>query len=228
MIRENREILMDEGASIWDRLGADLNGDGKFSIADVVPWLLDILVIPGDALIYLLLTYAPDAAEFFELSSDDYGGAVSLWASVLIWLAALIIVGTILSAIRALDRKLTAWVAERFAELGRRFRVFRRLLVTSLRMRSWRKASAVEGLEIGSVELAADETTVLRCLSSIDDGAVLTLDEIAAKLGCSTRAVIPVLRHLSDLRFIERGAEKVTQREGHRIAVAGQMYLIGT
>ena len=95
-------------------------------------------------------------------------------------------------------------------------------------MRSWRKASAVEGLEIGSVELAADETTVLRCLSSIDDGAVLTLDEIAAKLGCSTRAVIPVLRHLSDLRFIERGAEKVTQREGHRIAVAGQMYLIGT
>ena len=49
MIHENREMLMDEGASIWDRLGADLNGDGKFSIADVVPWLLDVLVIPGDA-----------------------------------------------------------------------------------------------------------------------------------------------------------------------------------
>lgn len=219
---------MDEGASIWVQLGADVNGDGRFSIADAGPWLLDILVIPGDALIYLLLTYAPDVAEFLELSSDSYGGAVSIWVSVIIWLAALFVVGTILSAIRALDRRITTWIAGQFAELVRRLRVFRRLFITSLRLRSWRSASAIESIGVESVKLAADETTVLRCFSTIEDGAVLTLNEIAAKLGCSTRAVIPVLRHLSDLGFIERSTEKVTQREGHRIAVAGQMYLIGT
>jgi hypothetical protein len=92
---------------------------------------------------------------------------------------------------------------------------------------SWRKASVVDRYEIGSIDLATDETIVLRCLSGIEDGAVLTLDEIATKLGCSTRAVIPVLRHLMDLELIERGADKATQREGHRIAVAGQMYLLG-
>ena len=106
---------MDDGASIWARLGADINGDGKFSIADAVPWLLDVLVIPGDFVISLLLSYAPDAAEFLELSSDSYGGAVSIWLSVLIWLAAMFIAGTILNAIRTLDRRLTDWLEQHFS-----------------------------------------------------------------------------------------------------------------
>jgi biotin operon repressor len=227
MIPGNREILMDEGASIWVRLGADVNGDGKFTVADVGPYLLDILVIPGDALIGLVITYAPELAEFFELGTEDYGGTVSIWLSILIWLAALIIAGTIVNAIRALDRRLTTWIVGVFSEMARRLRVFRRLLVTSLRLGSWRKASDVDGLEVESVALVADEKMVLRCLSAIDDGAVLTLDEIAAKLGCSKQTVIPVLKHLMDLRLVEHGAEKATRREGHRIAVAGQMYLLG-
>ncbi|MGD8340619.1 MAG: hypothetical protein PVH89_07535, partial [Gammaproteobacteria bacterium] len=199
MIQRYREIHMDEGTSIWARLGADINGDGTFTIADLGPWLLDILVIPGDALIYLVITYAPELAEFLELTTEDYGGGVSIWASIVIWLAALILAGTIVNAILALDRRLTTWLAGHYAETIRRLRVLRRRLVTTLRLSSWRKASVVDRYEIGSIDLATDETIVLRCLSGIEDGAVLTLDEIATKLGCSTRAVIPVLRHLMDL-----------------------------
>jgi DNA-binding MarR family transcriptional regulator len=218
---------MDEGASIWDRLGADINGDGKFTVADVVPYLLDILVIPGDALIGLLITYAPEAAGFLELGTEDYGGTISIWLSILIWLAALIALGTIINAIRALDRRLTAWIVGVFREMARRLRVYRRLLVTSLRLGSLSKARAADSFEVESVRLAADEKLVLRCLSAIEDGAVLTLEEIAAKLGCSAQTVTPLLRHLTDLHLVEHGADKATRREGHRIAVAGQMYLLG-
>lgn len=218
---------MNEDASLWGRLGADMNADGSFTIGDLGLWFLELLLLPGDAFLYLLINRAPGVAAFFELGTEDYGGVVAIWASVIIWLAAIIGVGVLLNAIREFDRKLTAWAVGRYQECLRLLRVLRRrttgLIIMRFRMAGRRK----QDLHVETVTLANIETAVLRCLSSIDDNEVMTLDEIATKLSQPQHALKPVIRRLAELDFIEAGRHAFTNRNGHRIGTAGQMYLLG-
>jgi hypothetical protein len=218
---------MDEDGSILVRLGADTNGDGIVTIADVGPWLREILVMPGDAVIRLLVEHAPAIAGFLELGDDDLGGITAFWLSILIWLLALLLVVFILSLIRTLDQRVTAQLVRLFSEVRRRIRVGKRLVVASLRSRRARQSVRPDGPVVESVDLAAPEKAVLRCLSNIDDGAVLTLDELASRLGLPPRDVNNMVRRLVDLGLAEPGMDRMTSREGHRIAVGGQMYLLG-
>lgn len=215
---------MNEETSLWVRLGADTNGDGQFTVSDVGSWALDVLILPGDLFLYLLINHAPGVAEFFELGTEDYGGVVAIWAAVLIWLAAIIIAGSLLNAIRNIDRKLTSWALGHCAELGRRFRVTKRRIAGLIARRRVRD----EDLVVETVSLANLETAVLRCLSGIDDGDVLTIDEIAAKLSRPKRELLPVMRRLAELEFVEPARDTFSNRSGHRIGTAGQMYLLGT
>ena len=211
---------MNEDISLWDRIG----GDARFTISDLGSWALDILILPGNAFVYLLIHHAPAVAEFLELGSTDYGGVFAIGAAVVIWLAAIIAGGTLLSAIRDIDRRLTSWALGRYAELARLVRVLRRRILGMIS----RRRSKEEDLVVETVSLANVETAVLRCLSSIEDGAVLTIDEIAATLKRPKRELMPVMRRLIELDFIQAGSDSFTRKQGHRIGAAGQMYLLGT
>ena len=211
---------MNENASLWDRIGAD----ARFTISDLGSWALDILILPGNAFVYLLIHHVPVVAEFLELGSTDYGGVFAIWAAVLIWLAAIIAGGTLLSAIRDIDRRLTSWALGRYAELKRLVRVLRRRILGMIA----RRRSKEDDLVVETVSLANLETAVLRCLSSIEDGAVLTIDEIAVTLRRPKRELTPVMRRLIELDFIQAGSDSFTRKQGHRIGAAGQMYLLGT
>lgn len=216
---------MNEDDSFWVRLGADINGDGRFTIGDLGSWSLEILLLPGDAFLYLLINHFPGVAGFFELGNEDYGGVFTIWASVVIWLAAIIVAGSLLNAIRELDRRLTSWALGRYEELKRQLRIARRRVVALINSRLRQERG--DDLVVESVSLANVETAVLRCLSGLEDGDVMTLDELATRLRQTRQNLKPVLRRLLELEFIEAGSDAFTKRNGHRIGTAGQMYLLG-
>lgn len=217
---------MDESASFWIRFSADANGDGRVSISDAGVLIVEILRLPGDAFVYLLVTYAPPVAEFLELRIDGNSGVVSITASILIWLAAIGVSGTLLHKMREIDRTLTAWIVAHYREARRLTRILKRRIAAWISSRGG-EARSDDSLVVEAVSLAGIETAVLRCLSTIDDGAVLTADEIAAKLDRSRRELKPALNRLVELDFVKPDSDSVTDTVGLRIATAGQMYLLG-
>lgn len=200
-----------------------MNDDQAFTISDIGPWLIDVLLVPGDALLTLLVTYAPGIADFLELDASSRGGVFVVWSSFMLWLAALVITATAINFIRELDRRATSWIGGRYAEGLRWCRVFRRRIVTTVA----RSRRAGADVLVESINLPKTETVALRCLAGLEDGAVMTLDDLATRLNCPKRAARNVIAKLTDLGFIENGTDRLTRCNGHRIAAAGQMYLLG-
>jgi hypothetical protein len=69
----------------------DTNGDGAFTISDIDSILAWLFFLPGDYVIYLLLTYAPNLARFLELSSASYGSFGSGLVSSCVWLFGIVL-----------------------------------------------------------------------------------------------------------------------------------------
>lgn len=218
---------MDESTIGWLQSFIDVDGDGNVTGADVGNWLIEILLFPGDGFIYLMLNHAPAAADFFGLDPSDYGGGLAMWLAALIWLAGIIVGGTVINFVRELDKRATAWIVGRYLRARSRLRALRRRLVSMFSTRG-RRRRGNDGFSVDMVTLANTETLVLRCLSNIDDGAVMTLDEIASKVDRTKREVKLVVKKLMDLDFVETGADEYLRKKGHRIATAGQIYLLGS
>ena len=68
----------------WDFV-ADMNHSGSVTISDVWLWFKWLYFWPGDALIFLVVQNAPDAALFLELSPRNFGGPLSLFLSFGLW-----------------------------------------------------------------------------------------------------------------------------------------------
>src|SRR5262249_18349320 len=57
-----------------------------FTISDIFQAAGWIFHVPGDAILYLLLSGKPGSVAFLELSFHDYGGLFSAVASFFLWL----------------------------------------------------------------------------------------------------------------------------------------------
>jgi hypothetical protein len=196
------------------------------AMAEAGNWLLEILLLPGNAFVYLLVSYATPVADFLELGTDE-PSTITVLAAVVIWLAAIVFTGTLLTKILEIDRAMTAWIAAGFDDVCRWIRVVKRRIRSSLAVRLRRHSSKDDALVLDSVQLARLETSVLRCLSRIDDGAILTTQEMAARLARPERELRKVVQRLLELGLIERRSDSLTKSDGHCIATAGQMYLLG-
>jgi hypothetical protein len=177
-------------------------------------------------LVYLLVSYAPPVADFFDLSIDE-PGTITVTVSVVIWLVAIVLTGTLLTKIREVDRSMTAWLTACFDDACRWIRVLKRRISSSLSFRAQKNSSKDDAFVVDSIQLAKLETSVLRCLSRIDDGAILTTHELATRLMRPERELKKVLRRLVELGLIEQRSDSLTNSDGHCIATAGQMYLLG-
>ena len=217
---------MDKDRFIEQVTTLDMNGDDRITITDIWEWLWQLAVMPGDVLIYLLTTYAPRLAQFFELSADHYGGSFSNFLSIGSWLVIFVIVSLVFNGLRSLDRALTARVRTAGAHVVRLVRIARRRIVSSIALRRSQRETA-PGLEVSGVELGSLETAVLKCYASVDEFIVLTPREVSEKLNLSRRHVDNAVRRLGELRLVERSFGTNEGEEGHHISAAGQMYLIG-
>ena len=218
---------MNENTSLLARLAADQNGDGVATIADIGPWLFQLFVLPGNALLALTLKYAPEIAAFFELSRADFGGVLAIVAATAIWFAAVVVLGSVYSAVRSLDQSLTAWLAGLLNECRRLVRVALRRVHLGLsgHLRAGRDEEA--SLAFAAISLSRIEAAVLRCLTQIDNGAVLTPGELSVRLRRPGIELDDVLRRLAELELIVSDNDNLTAVKGFRIAPAGQMYLLG-
>jgi hypothetical protein len=97
------------------RFIVDANHDGQFTIGDVFAWLIQLLYLPGDGVIYLALTQLPGPSRFFEFSITDYQGLFSGVVSFLVWLIVYVYL-VVLS--NWLEKRREARFARRRRELG--------------------------------------------------------------------------------------------------------------
>ena len=64
--------------------GLDINGDGIFSITDLVKWAVWIFYMPGDVLLQSFMVFQA-TTNFFEIGKDSYGNIESLLFSFFYW-----------------------------------------------------------------------------------------------------------------------------------------------
>ncbi|MDH3420129.1 MAG: hypothetical protein OEM78_11720, partial [Gammaproteobacteria bacterium] len=80
---------MDESSTTpWSSLMRDMNADGQFTLSDVWFWIVHVYFLPGDAVLWSALTYAPGLATFLELGPGSYHGLFTAMVSGGIWLVA--------------------------------------------------------------------------------------------------------------------------------------------
>lgn len=78
------------GTRQWDFV-ADMNGSGSVTVSDVWLWIKWVYFWPGDAFIDVMIRNFPTIAAFFELSTNKFGGPLSLFLSFGLWIVAIVL-----------------------------------------------------------------------------------------------------------------------------------------
>lgn len=216
-----------ETAFDWVLATADFNEDGKVSIDDIGSSLFEVFVLPGNAFVYGVENYIPQLAAAMNLPAGAYDGVTAIWAAVIIWLAVIVIAGTILNAIRDFLYRLRSRLSAYYRELTRVVRILRRRLRTAIGTRLNRGLDAGDSVIVDHIRLSSAENAVLRQLTRVEDGEVISIEQLAARIGCTAKAIEPILLRLVDLEMVESGKDRWSDRVGFRIVTAGQMYLLG-
>jgi hypothetical protein len=187
---------------------------------------MQVLLLPGDLALNLLMRHAPALAAFFELGSDDYRGTVSLVFSVLFWLAVVGTIGVTLNVVRNADRWLTAWLGGHLREGRRLIRVGLRMIHSRIGQLRRRSRERHEVPLVAELRLDSFDSAVLRCFGAVGDLHVLAADEVAQSLRTSMRRVESALGRLRNHRLVEPAFGTDRGRDTHQITRAGQIYLL--
>jgi hypothetical protein len=218
----------DRVASLLELPGFDFDGNGSLTISDAVAWLTHVLLLPGDIALELIMRYAPAAATYLELGPEDYGGVPSLTVSILFWLAVILLLGTIVSAIRDFDRWLSALIGSRLKEAARLTRVARRKISGNISQARQRRQEQREEREIGAptgLTLEVFDAAVLRCYGNVSQMRMIAVDEVAKSLRTSMRKVKEALVRLHEHRLVEPSFGTDHGYDCHQITPAGRSYL---
>lgn len=218
-------------AAAWTSLSDDMNADGRFTVSDAWLWLVHVFFLPGDGLLWLMLTYAPAFAGFLELDAGSYGGPFAAVVSALVWLFALALAGVICGMVMDLDRALTASVSGWYGEWLRRARVARRWTVCEFRRicSSWspRRASrASDDMDLGELVLSELELEVLRSHALLAPGYVMSASDLAGSLEIRGSQASQLLTKLEKLALLQRSFSTNEGESGYRLSRSGHFVLM--
>lgn len=222
---------MDESSTKpWPSLTRDMNADGQFTLSDVWLWIVHVFFAPGDAVLWILLTYAPGLATFLELGPRNYHGLFTAIASGTIWLVALVIFGVVYGLVRNVDQALTAFVMRHYHEWRRRLRVLRtwtacQLRGLKLRLPHWRDEAAPE-LDLGELTLSELEHEVLRSAALLAPGYVYTASDIAGSLQIRRGQAKRTLDRLKSLQLLETSLSASDGESGYRLSQSGRLLVM--
>jgi len=107
------------------RFAADMNGDGAVTIRDLGLWAKHAYFLPGDSLLWFLVTYLRPVARFLEVGTEDYQGFFSGFVSAFAWFVALVLLGVVHDRTVRAARFLAGHIRRLRAEALRRVRVLR-------------------------------------------------------------------------------------------------------
>ncbi len=222
---------MDESrTNPWPSLIRDMNADGQFTLSDVWLWIVHVFFAPGDAVLWVLLTYTPSLATFLELGPRSYHGPFTAMVSGTIWLVTLVIVGVVYGLVRNVDQAVTAFVIRYYHEWRRRFRVLRtwtacQLRGLKLRLPQWRHEAAPE-LDLGELALSELEHEVLRSTALLAPGYVYTASDIAGFLEIRRGQAKRTLDRLKSLQLLETGLSASDGESGYRLSQSGRLLVM--
>lgn len=221
---------MDESTTPWPSLTRDMNADGQFTLSDVWLWVVHLFFLPGDFVLWVMLTYTPGLAIFLELGPGNYHSLFTAMASGAIWLVALVVIGVVYGFVRSLDQALTAVVVRYYREWRRRFRVLRTWTACQLRglklqLPMWRHEAAPE-LDLGELTLSDLEHEVLRATALLAPGYVYTASDVAGSLEIRRSAARRALERLRSLQLLETGFSASDGERGYCLSQSGRFLVM--
>lgn len=212
-------------AAPWSALQWDLNGDGRFTIGDIVLWLEEAFFLPGDWSIWLLSTYLPGTGKFLELDDSDYGGVFSGFVSAFTWLAALLIVLIVLRAIKSFDDAVTRAVRNAHDEGVRRARLA--WAAFKYRLRRGKRRAAPAQIEFAEeIELSPPQSRVLERLLDVPAPYALSLRDIAEAQNIARSEAAGLVAQLKALNLVSIVDGGAYDDRACAITSAGRAYLV--
>lgn len=217
-------------ATPWPSLTRDMNLDGQFTLSDVWLWVVHVYFLPGDAVLWLLLTYAPGLAIFLELGPGSYHGLFTAMVSGTIWLVSFLVFAVVHGLVRNVDQALTGFVVRYYREWRRRFRVVRTWTACQLRgiqlqLPFLRHEPAPE-IDLGELELSELEHNVLRSTALLAPGYVYTASDIAGSLEIRRGQAKRTLDRLKSLQLLETGFSASDGETGYRLSPSGRLLVM--
>ena len=209
----------------WKALVLDMNGDGQFTIGDAGPWLVHMFFLPGDSLLWLMVTYAPSMVRFFELSDSAFGGVESAGLSTGGWIIALLVFGNVHSMLVRIKCTVTSFLDGVFREISRRIRVARLLLSYRLRRLTQRTEPTITETP-QEVNLDDRDLQVLNVLSHHDEKdsySGLGIREIAQRLGVSSQEAQRTIDKLKKLTLL---VNRMDAHGSYQLTRPGEMFLL--
>ena len=176
------------------------------SASFALPSPLELYFWPGDWIVYVAVRYAPPLADGLGLAPEDYGGTFAGFASLAVWLLAILAAIIGYAAVRDFDRAATRGIADFYAEVRRHVRMAITFATYQRRRRAERKEPAMDLQEVPG--LSRDELRVLDLHANVEPGYALAVSDVAEKLkarGYEVRGALERLRSLDLLRSTVSG-----------------------
>lgn len=220
----------DSAGAAWASFSMDMNGDGQVTLTDVWLWLVQIFFLPGDGLLWVLLTYLPGLARFLELGTGSYGGMFSAIASVAIWMFGIVMIGALFSLVLDFDRALTERLRRYCREWLRRGRVARTWVFCQLRRLcqtiSLRRREPKPEMDLDEVDLNEIELEVLRSHALLAPGYVMSVSDLAGALEIRRSQAGELLAKLEKLALLQRSFSTNDGESGYRLSQPGHFVLM--
>ena len=165
-------------------------------------WLQQAFLVPGNYVLELLVTRAPELAGYLELNSENFA---VLWAAVIsaaTWLVAVFLIKAACDITRDLLQSMI-YAVERIAEAAsHRLRMIRLRLLAPIRQFAQRfgggRSVHLEEFDIDDLQLA-----ILRAQSRLAPGKAITAVEIASEFDVGQSRAQQALDGLRKLHLVE-------------------------
>ena len=209
----------------FSQLSLDANGDGQFTLTDIVERLWTLLFLPGDLVLFALFTYAGPFARWLGLGPSDFGGLVSAVISLCAWFIAFTIVSVAYLYVRDLDHRITGATRRLFATARLRVRISYALL--RQRWRAWTAARrpVEQTTQVREVELSATELRVLQLHAALAAGYTLSVSEVAHALRARNYDTRALLNGLKELGLLNRALGGTDDETSYSLSAAGKAML---
>lgn len=186
-------------------------------------WIGHSFFVPGDYILALLSSRAPELAGRLGLAEDAYGGLYAGLLSMLVWLGMLVLVKMGYIAIRDFVGSVVNRVRRFVLVASHRVRMFRRNFgapIRTLRNSLRANRSGFEEFEIDDLQMA-----ILREQTRLAPGHVITAIDVANDLGVRPLRAQQALDSLKLLHLVEVSFGTTDGYPGYLLTRPGQVFL---
>jgi hypothetical protein len=189
-----------------------------------LPSLLDLYFWPGDWVAYAAVRYLPPLADWLGLAPEDYRGTFSGFASLVVWLLAILAAIIGYAAVRDFDRALTRRIAALYTELLRHVRMAMVFATYRHHRRQVERKEPVFDLkEVPG--LSRDELRVLDLHANLAPGYALAVSDVAEKLKARGYEVQAALERLRSLELLRSTVGSLYDEAAYTLTPAGRALL---